>query len=1187
MSILNKLRSVFFTVIFLVFPATGIFAQDFNILDDFGDTGQWEILAPGGLQNVLSSGDKSMVFLYEFPQVTYGYGNRDSITALHRKVSVNFSCCPVWQIDINNKVNTEHMFYLRIADSDGTIYESRPFPLTWEGSWRTISVNLGDMKRIDPGKNEILDSPVTDVYLIIQQAMSGRLGSSGFYRKGEISFAGLRARDGTSLDCRRNLVEGRVYPPEKTASADKDMEVPLLILQKGKSSSYPIRTGIPFGQGMLNAVEHLKLYANNKEAEFQPKILSYWPDGSLKVVLVQFPADITGKTSYKLRIERRSSSALKQLPPLAVEKNNLITVDTGGMEAFFNKTGNTLIDGIALQDGNNKKKNIFSNSGLKTFMEDTDGTIITGFNDHAAIEENGHLFSVIKVTGAFSSNAGKNVYLYTARFYFTRGSKNFRSMFTFVNNSGETYKNYPRIWLENHWGEDYRVFHAGLNSPFSKNLSDNEFELYQGAAEYKNNRLIYPCSIKQNGQAVYDDQKFDGYLLLEGKNGRTTVGLFETWQNNPKKITFEKDRLQTYLSMPPENEEDSPRYYFYHGMAKTHFFMFDFENPDMVSDFLNEPLITAAPAWYCGTGVFGNFLPVDEEWFPVYEQSAEEWKYGLIDTDRMFGAQYGMRDFGDFWTDNPDFWWNLETSSDSVFIRQFLRTGKKEYFSIARQQSSHYADIDTYHAPDSPRYLGAVYSHRPNHVAMPDDLTKTQQNYLHSFIGGHNWYTGAINLYLLTGNEWLRDCAILHGDSSVYGIEENFKENIVLARDFAWPLKNLCSIYDITRDPKYLEASAKLVNFWHYWKGAMGTGKFGGGDIILSSLRDYCKTTNDPVAIHLFKEGGSYLLEGIRRMPGEKLPEFCLYYSDARVYLLDVFPDLYRLTGDERYIRDFVDFLYFFILNNIADPTIYWCSPPFLKAMKELGIKEPVKGHFLPVVTNFSKPPLTAEAVVLDDTDSDFTISVSRLTAFRFGHLGRGLIDGWWEGYVQQDGKRKESDPRLEVPHFGNVKITDPSGKTVIDEIIEKPYSKVYTYRIKKDGQKGIYKIVLTVVDELFSSFSVCTSLDRIATKANDHMLPVNPVYFYVPEDRDFTVGVQSRKRERQGGAILYSPDGSIADEIFWDRAGADKKHTLKGKGEGIWKLERSMFMRVNPLTIENIPDYISPSEKSVPGNIK
>ena len=1186
MSISNRVSVFSLAGILLAFAVAGASGEDFHVVDDFGDAGQWKIVAPSeGLENVLSAGDKSMVFRYEFPQATY-YGNRDSIIALQRKVTADFSCCPVWRIDINNRVNTEHMFYLRIADADGTTYESRPFPLTWENSWRTIPAKLGEMKKTAPGKNEILDSPVTDVYLIVQQAASARFGSPGFYRRGEVSFANLRVKDGMPADCRSAMVEGKVYPPEKKAISGRDMEIPLSITAKGKSSSYPVRTGIPFGQGVLNNIEQLKLYAGDRQTEFQPRILSYWPDGSLKVVLVQFPADITGRTSYSLKIERRSTTPQKQLPLLAIEKDGRITVDTGGMEATFKKNGDSLVDSISIRDGG-KNRSILGANGMQAFMEGKDGKMLAGANKGVEVEENGDLFTVIKITGAFTSLEGKDIYLYTCRFYFMRGKKNFRSMFTFVNNSGETQKNYPAIWLENRWEGNYQTFHAGLGNSFSGSLSDDKSELYQDVAEYRNSRLIYPYVIRHNGQTVYENQKFDGYLSLGGKNGTATVGLFEAWQNNPKKAAFAGDRLQIYLSLPPENKENSPRYYFYHGMAKTHSLMFDFENPDMVCDFLNEPLVIASPAWYCDTGVFGDFLPVDTERFPVYERAAEEWKYDFIDCSRRFGAQYGMRDFGDFWTDNPDFWWNLETSSDNVFIRQFLRTGRKEYFSIARQQSSHYVDIDTYHAPDSPKYLGAVYGHRPYHVAMPGDVTKTDMVYLHSFIGGHNWYTGAINLYLLTGNEWLRDCAILHGDSAVYGIKENFKEDIILARDFAWPLKNLCSIYEITRDPKYLQAAARLVNFWHYWKGAIGTGKFGGGEIILSSIRDYCKTTNDPAAIELLKEGGNYMLEGIRYMPGEKLPEFCLYYADARVYLLDVFPDLYRLTGDEKYIRDFVDFLYFFILNNISDPTIYWCSTPFLKAMKELGIKEPSDRSFLPVVTEFNKPPLTAEAVVLDDTDRDFTVSVYRLTAFRFGQLGRGLIDGWWEGRVMPDGKRKTSDPRLEVPHFGNVKVIDPSGKTVIDETINKPYSRLYTWQVKKDGQKGIYKIIINVVDELYSSFSVSTSLDKIAVKADDHMLPVNPAYFYVPGETDFTVTVQSRKRERPGGAVLYYPDGNIADEIFWDRAGADRIYTLKGRGEGIWRIERSMFMRVNHLTIQKIPDYISSREEDVPGTIK
>ena len=63
-------------------------------------------------------------------------------------------------------------------------------------------------------------------------------------------------------------------------------------------------------------------------------------------------------------------------------------------------------------------------------------------------------------------------------------------------------------------------------------------------------------------------------------------------------------------------------------------------------------------------------------------------------------------------------------------------------------------------------------------------------------------------LYLLTGDEWLRDCVVLHARATADHLRADLDDNMVLGRGAAWPLKNICAAYEITNDPQLLEAAA-------------------------------------------------------------------------------------------------------------------------------------------------------------------------------------------------------------------------------------------------------------------------------------------------------------------------------------------------------------------------------------------
>jgi len=479
---------------------------------------------------------------------------------------------------------------------------------------------------------------------------------------------------------------------------------------------------------------------------------------------------------------------------------------------------------------------------------------------------------------------------------------------------------------------------------------------------------------------------------------------------------------------------------------------------------------------------------------------------------------------------------------------------------------------------------GRVYTHCPHHAGHPKNPKKKS----HPGIHGHNWYMGIVYEYLLTGDERLLDCVKTHGEAILARIDFLLTKEHVLSRSLAWPMKNLCAIYQITEDKRYLEAAARCMNYWHWWKKCVGAGCMGGAvyqnSIIISSVKDYYDITRDPDAKRTFLEMIDDQLEGMlnHKPAGEKLPAECLFHSDHRSYmLLDVLSYAYWFTGDKKYIADYVDYLYFF-LSVCDDPTMLWCTPSFLEAMKFLDIKEPIKRLPMPLPL-YSK---IKKAIVKEKKDRDFTITILREQPFRNLYLG----------YVSKHGKdrnaqKKKRKKYLSADNYGIIRITSPSQKVISETKIEKYYSKYHTVKIPKDGETGIYTVELIADDPFAQNFPRCrffvdTSLKKImlnvTKKAFYDRSQSQSFYFLSNTEKPFRVELQSRKEEHMGAAQLLSKNKNVVDFVCWDENNSKKWHSLKAKGKGVWNMIRYTPGRAEYLKLKGIQPYISKDPNSL-----
>lgn len=1170
-----------------------------NISEDMIDGkegGKWNVESPKGCPaEFIRNPDGSWTFNYQFPRVTYGFSERNCRSVASLPVEIN-SPDPVFHLEIMNRESSEHMFFLRATCKDGSVWSSRPMALNWTGSWKTMTVPSSEMSCETKGGGDNFNPNIVKISLDVNQSMSARLGSSGFYRKGQIQVKNIRVTGDRNQYAKRKMIfEGKVFGEKDSAVKAKAGTLELSPLENGKSRLYPMKTGIPFPEGILSGLGNLQLVADGKACPAQMKILSSWPDGSVRVAQLEFPADMTGSVSYKIAYGEEGKSTNAGLKPMCTEKDGKIIVDAGGLSAKFSNSDMKLIDELSIATEKGDSVQVFSADGCKSFLKNSGNVIFPASGKIVTLEQNGPLSCVIKVGGTYALDGKSSGYSFSSRFYFMRGSKSIKCSFTFVNESGITDNPMPDISIEGAWGGSHAKYRFGADGGQSGEFKGKQVQLFQDGAVYKRRLVKYPFTVSSGAEKLMEGSKFDGFFSSENNSMKANIGIFECWQNNPKKITLSERGFAIYPSCLESCRNGTPRNNFYHGMSKTQQIMFGFDGEDTVLDFLNEPILLPSAEWMCASAVFGKMDPEDKTSFPLFEKAKDNWIRNFSTLPKVFGDQYGLRDFGDYFSDNPDLWMNLETAVGMGLFRQFVRTGKKEYLSLARQAIMHYADIDTCHAlgqgNDKETEKGAVYGHTTQHAGLKNTEERNLV-YLQTGGGGHDWYTEIVYLYLLNGDERLRDCAILHGDATAYHVEKYFKEDHVLAREYAWPLKNLCSAYQIANRPEYLKAAAKIMNFFSYWRDGFSTARLGTTlgqpAVCLESIRDYYETTRDPLARELLKIAGQNVADNVFFLPDSDIPSDSLYNEDGRVMVLDILPDLYEITGNKEYISKYVGYLYYYMQNRMYDPTIFWCAPHFLKSMKSLGMKEPFSKPFLPVISALTEKASgknTGEVLIGEMQDGDFTVSVSRVAAMRLGRASRGLIVGNWEGYPDSpENKMRTEEPRFKAEHFGHISVISPDDKTVLDEKLKEYYSKTYTFKIPKDGITGTYRVVIEMSDTLYHEMLVDSSLPRVALVNRTGFPNLGTVYFKVPEDKEFFVKVGPRKNGRFGGAVLYSPSGKIADELYWDPTSTNTTFILKGKGAGIWKLERSMFSTTSRMSLEGIPDILGASPEAFGG---
>lgn len=564
----------------------------------------------------------------------------------------------------------------------------------------------------------------------------------------------------------------------------------------------PVTIGVPLPRALVHDPSRARLLdASSQEVPLQTRALDWWPDGSIRWLLIDFQATTAPgveATHYSLELGRRWWTEPETPVTVSSIANGRAVVRTGVAE-FHLRPGSAFPFERVAVDG----ANALDVARTHLRVEDAAGSTRATHIARVDIEEIGPLRATVRLTGTIGDPEEPLLDL-VCRLHFYSGSAAVRFDLLVRN---ERKAGHPGgIW---ELSEEGSVFVKSISMTFGipggaggdiircspetgwpETSYRSPFTLYQdssGGEAWKSpnhvNRLgDIPLTFRgyriTSGQGHGNSEGFRAtpIVSVQTASAEVSVGMPHFWEQFPK--AMEASSEQVTLGLFPRQFGDL--HHIQGGEQKTHTFVAAFGR-DRISelplDWVRAPLLARTdPVWNCSTEAIPYLVPVAEDPNTDYTRLVE----AAIEGDDSFAQkreridEYGWRNFGDIYADHEAAFaatlaplvshYNNQYDAVAGFAYQFLRSGDTRWWTAMDQLASHVVDIDVYHTDrDKAAYNGGLFWHTYHYT---DAGASTHRSYpRHDTIGGgpsaeHNYTTGLMLHYFLTGNPASRQTAI-------------------------------------------------------------------------------------------------------------------------------------------------------------------------------------------------------------------------------------------------------------------------------------------------------------------------------------------------------------------------------------------------------------------------------------------
>ena len=608
-------------------------------------------------------------------------------------------------------------------------------------------------------------------------------------------------------------------------------------------SGWPVTSGVPFGIGELISADAVSLRrgeAGGPEVPLQTEILSRWPDSSIRWLLLDFQVDLqpAERKEFTLRFGKGVTRLPIKTPITISDGYEGLTVNTGPLKVHLDRDNFRPLQAVWLDRNNdgshtdNERVTSSDSHGLVLIAPDGSRFHAHQSRMRTRVEQRGPLRACIRLEG---QHQGKNGHLfrYVARLHLFRGRPFVRFDYTFINDHTP------------------QLVSAIKSLTLGVSLAGDAPFLGRLQGQRKTPSRLFQLDDRQfhlDGQPA--GRHAAGWVSLAGSRGEMAVGIRHFWQNWPKGLAVHDKSLHLELlpAFPegtydgrPIREECMLYYYlrkgqytFKIGASRTHEFWARFStrptNPARNTSFFRaieqRLLAQVTPARVHQTHVLGNIPVADTSRFAGYDKLIDGF-LGKLLAEQVTMRQYGLLNFGDWYSRPWDSWGNLEYDTARCLFTQYLRSGDRHYFDRAEIAAQHFVDVDTCHAVNVPlrKYGGSwqarngrIWAHSVGHTGgyygrydgerYHDEAPLVMKGayQLGLMDDGHVWIGGVFDHYSLTGNRRAYEVGKMATDAMAQKIPTRYTDHL---RGIGWPLNMMMDAWQTTGDQVYLTAATK------------------------------------------------------------------------------------------------------------------------------------------------------------------------------------------------------------------------------------------------------------------------------------------------------------------------------------------------------------------------------------------
>jgi PcRGLX-like N-terminal RIFT barrel domain/PcRGLX-like protein central beta sandwich domain/PcRGLX-like protein C-terminal alpha/alpha toroid domain len=670
----------------------------------------------------------------------------------------------------------------------------------------------------------------------------------------------------------------------------------------------PVSFGFPLPKGALYNVAHFNLLSKTgKTLPFQAAATSFWPDKSLRWVLIDTTVSLKANEESSLWVEYHAGAKWNRAPSPSIkvaETTDAITITTGPMKVRLDRARFTGI-GQVWYEG---KQVATTGEGVR--LVDEHGSIYTTANRRPIkirLEEQGPEKVVVRVAGQYGDAKGTPYMDYITRLTFRVGSPRIDVAHTHINTN-----------LEHEFSDI-----DSLTMPIR--LTGNIVGANTGLGRH-NYRIEAgkPLTVFQKDDRNYEmrcgdrrtrDRRHPGAIrMTDAKQRSIGVAVQDFWQLWPKGFTL-TDKNLTIDILPKQPGKDYgkglPHYLLYPfvkgkyrmkwGMAFTTRMTFDFSGKtslDQLAAEANKPVIAVLPAaHYAETKALGRIAAPMGKQFAQWDAFVlKNFKAHMKQKDR--NREYGFLNYGDWYGERGRNWGNNEYDLAHGMILQFARTGNRDYFRMGQAAARHQTDSDIVHAYPDPTYVGGNHPHSIGHTGMishqaPLGTWSYKYAYHTMAKNGHTWAQGMMEAWYLTGEARIMEGCYAQGEHIAWFMAPAFDRLGSHERSAGWSLRAISAIYRGTNDPEYLRAAKQIAAIVYkeqrFDKGGAWPHKLPGGHargvkntygnnvfligVLLNGLAEYYDATGDPAARKAFLAGAKWIAKSFDD------DEYCWPYS--------------------------------------------------------------------------------------------------------------------------------------------------------------------------------------------------------------------------------------------------------------------------------------------------------------------